>query len=137
MAMPQSELAIRDYLRTVPSILALVGNDARKIDADYSGGKDATHMTMFRAGGAPSQWVPLDDCVMIYMCWGRGRGAALALATELADTLRRTREVALNRDAWLRGSTVQATNWTPDVDGQPRYSVTAISTVSARESALL
>lgn len=137
MATPQTELAVRDWLRTVPSLVTLVGNDARKIDVDYSGSKDTAHITMFRSGGMPSVWVPLDEAVMTFLCWAKGRGSALTLATTLVDTLRDTRETALNADAWLRGSTVESINWAPDSDGTPRYAVIARITASARQTVLV
>jgi hypothetical protein len=135
MALPATELAVRDWLRTVPELLTAVGNDPRRIDVDYSGTKTVTHMTMFRSGGGPSVWTPLDDAVMTFLCWGKGRGAALSLATTLADTLRTTTEIPLNEDAWLRGSSVQSVLWMPDEDGQPRYAVIARITASARQTA--
>lgn len=135
MALPDTELAVRDWLRTVPAVTSLVGNDSRRIDVDYSGSKDLTHITMFRSGGAPAEFLPFDDAVMTFLCWGKGRGSALTLATTLAETLRSTREVALNANAYLRGCQVASTFWNPDEDGTPRYAVIARITATARQTA--
>lgn len=134
MATPQTEFAVRDWLRTVPSVLALVGNDVRRIDVDYSGSPDLTHVTMFRSGGALPEMLPFDDAVMTFLCWGKGRGSALTLATTLAETLRSTREVPLNSSAYLRGARVESLFWNPSDDGIPRYAVIALVTATARQT---
>lgn len=134
MEYPAVEMGVRDWLRTESSLVALVGGDSRRIDIDYSGDKASTHLTLFRAGGGPSRKVPLDNAVLAFHCWGRGRGAALNLATELINVLNTRTEVALNDTAWLRGCTVESSNWLPDPTGQPRYVVIARVIASARQT---
>jgi hypothetical protein len=134
LTVPGSELAIRDWIRADATIVGIVGGDARRIDVDISGSKDTTHMTMYRVGGAPSNTVPLDRCLMSFDCWGRGRGSALSLATALQEKLVNSREQPLNDDVRLRGCAVMAVRWVPDPTGQPRYVVTALITTSARQA---
>ena len=129
-----SEMAVRDWARTVPEILAAVGNDARKIDVDYSGDAESTHLTMFQIGGAPDRYLPIDDVVMLFNCWGRGRGAALDLARAVSNAVWKTREIQMNDDFYLRGAEILSTVWQPDPTGQARYVVSARFVVSERRA---
>lgn len=135
MSIPASELAVRDWARLQTGILAAVGDDARKIDVDYSGDQASTHLTMHRSGGAPSRLLPFDNCVMTFDCWGRGRGAALTLATAVVDALHDSREEQMNADAYLRGAEVLSIAYLPDPTGQHRYVVAANLVINARAAA--
>lgn len=135
ITVPATELAIRDWLRQDSAILALVGNDQRKIDADYSGDEASTHMTIRRAGGGTSSTLPFDRALMVFDCWGRGRGAALNLATALVQKLVNAKEEQLNATAYLRGCQVESNMFVPDPTGQARYVVMAMITVTARQAA--
>lgn len=134
MTLPASEMAVRDWLRTVPEVVAAVGGDSRKIDVDYSGDPASTHLSMFRAGGAPERNFPMDTCFMDFDCWGRGRGAALTLSTVLMEAIRATRETQMNDSAYLHGGEVLSSSWLPDPTGQARYVVSAVLWVTAREA---
>lgn len=72
---------------------------------------------------------------MGFDCWGKGRGAALTLATALVNKLVNSREEFLNETTYLRGSEVFSFLWLPDTTGQPRYAITARVTASARQAA--
>lgn len=132
IAVAHTELAVRDWLRDDEDLLDLVGNDARRIDADFSGDSSLTHLTLHRAGGGASSELPFDDAVMVFDCWGRGRGAALNLATALVQKLVNAKEERLNDEAWLRGCAVQSNLYLPDPSGQARYAITSLLRVSVR-----
>lgn len=135
ITVPATELAIRDWLRDDDAIVALCGNDTRKIDADYSGDESSTHLTLRRVGGGASSTLPFDKALMVFDCWGRGRGAALNLATALVQKLVNAKEEQLNDSAYLRGWNVESNMFAPDQTGQPRYIVIAEATVTARTAA--
>lgn len=128
-----SEMVIRDWARADTGILAAVGGDERKIDVDFSGDQDSTHLTMQRSGGAPDYWVPLDKVVMTFNCWGRGRFAAINLATAVVTSIMTRGETQID-DAVVRGGFVESNSYLPDPTGQHRYVVVARFVVSARDA---
>jgi hypothetical protein len=113
-----SELAIRDWLRTQTSPTVKVWFDMPKGDPSFPlitiGG---------RIGGAPDQYVPTDEPRISFQVWGgampgQGRQNAIAALGELVTALESVTGLALNASVYAYEARVDSMLWLPD-DSDP------------------
>lgn len=126
-----TEFAVRDYLRTVPGVLARVSNDTRRIDLDYSG--TGTFLVLYRSGGGPYRGLPMDQAVLTLHCYGSTRHAAALLEAQAVLALQALSNTPLNDTVFAYGASILARGqWLPDA-GAARYVVTANVRTRARQ----
>jgi hypothetical protein len=132
MRYPATELAVRDYLRTQASLIALLANDTRRIDFKAPA-DDRPCIVIYRVGGFTSDYLPLDTATLAADCWGGSFKASLDLKTELKNSLSSIVSVMLNAETYGGSASVVSDLWTPDPGGRARHTVTFV--VSARLTA--
>lgn len=120
------EQDVRDYLRGVPSLMALLNGENDRLNIDYRGNPKATHITLYRAGGGFDDYLPHENPVVTLHCYGTTRSVAAGLAQAVAGALR---AITQANDP-LRSASVESINFEPTPDGTARYVV--ISLVTAR-----
>lgn len=131
---PDVEGALRTWLRTQPSLTALVGQ--RVFFGVPKGATEATFplVTIQRVGGgADTSTAPIDRALLQIDCHGsidasgNGRKAeATALVNTVRALLHSIENTSLTATCRALGVTVESVIWLPDPDNdRPRYSVTA------------
>lgn len=130
---PNTELAVRDWLRSQASLTDLLGGTA-KIDLD----PDPTLpcVVVYRAGGTTDAYVPLDRALLGFDCWGteRSRKAAMDLQVALTNCLSGLASEDLNSEVFGYSALVESVLYAPDAGGRHRYVVTALVTARRREA---
>ena len=118
--------AVRDYLRTVPELVAQVGTRI------YVGGlpKNPANpvlpaVVVTRVGGAMVP--PVDQALVQFDCWATTGSAAEQLAVSVAGVLDSTPgSTLLTTGVRFKGAQITSVNWLPDpASDLPRYIVTA------------
>lgn len=122
--MTSPERLVIDYLRAEPSVMSLLVNEERRLDAAWQGDLRALHATVEQAGGDFDGYVPLRTGVMSVQCYAGSRPAASELAEAVALSLR---DIDLS-DAPLASASVESLLWKPTPEGVPRYVVTTVVT---------
>lgn len=126
--LPATELAVRTWLRTRSAVVSLLSNDTRRIDVDApKEGRD--YVALYRAGGAPDRYVPLDTAAITFHCYGGTRKKALDLQTAIVGALHSMSSETLSEGVFGRDAEVLSAFWLPDGD-HARYVVTALVTAS-------
>lgn len=137
--LPDAEGGCRTWLRSLPSVSALVGARVFFAAPDNAEDDDYPMVTVSRVGGTlDTGEAPLDVALLQLTCIGPRRDKASA--TALANAVRG--EVAGLRDPvpWgptdvCLGASEESTIFTVDPsDGRPRYSVTVAAVVRAAAS---
>lgn len=134
-ALPDIEGALRTWMRTLPSVIAIVGQ--RVFFGVPKNAVDATFplVTVSRVGGGDAEGeAPVDQALVQVECWGSIDGSGngrKAQATALVNAVR-SEFRAVNGSTVLSGTTiafginVESVVWLPDPDSdRPRYVVTA------------
>jgi hypothetical protein len=118
------EAEVRDYLRADETIMGLLNGDEKRLNMDWTGNVNATHLTLFRAGGNVNGYYPYDLPVMIIHVYGSTRSAAADLAYEVGRAIR---DISM-RNAPLLSADVESIVYLPTTDGVARYVVTSVVT---------
>lgn len=127
MKYPFSELAVRDLVRTFPSVLPLLSYDLRRIDVEYSGPHRMakTYLLVYRSGGTLDDNLSLDTPTLTFQCYGSTRMVAyklaLALAADIADVHLSYVSTVLGT-ACVSKFTAPTLSYTPDQD-HARYTL--------------
>lgn len=125
---PDTEGGVRDYLRAVPEVVALVSTRVFFGVADG----DFPQVVVSRVGGTedPSD-APIDQALIQLDIWGKAAGVNAKLACTQLKNVVRGAVTALNHTpataggVALMGATVDSDSWLPDeTTGQPRYVLT-------------
>lgn len=120
------EEQVRDYLRTVEPLMALLNDEDKRVNMDWTGDVRATHVTLFQAGGGPDVYLPIAQPTVTIHCFGSTRPAAARVASEVELAIWRLTGV----HAPLLSGEVLSTVYVPTADGVARYVVT--TSVTAR-----
>lgn len=120
-----AEQLVRDYLRGDDTLMALLTDDERRLNMEWSGDARASRVTLYRGGGRLNGYVPLDYPVVTLHCWGSTRSAASALAERVAVLMNDID----NRLTPLVSGEVESVTYLPTMDGVPRYIVTTSVTM--------
>lgn len=123
--MTSPERLVVGCLRADSSVMSLLVDEDRRLDAAWQGDLRAIHATVEQAGGSFDAYAPLRSCVMFAKCYAGSRPAASELAEAVALSLRNVDQ----RSAPVLSATVESVAWTPTPEGVPRYTVTAVVTV--------
>jgi hypothetical protein len=118
------EQDVRDYLRGKPALMALLNDDERRLNMDWSGDARATHVTLYRAGGQQDDYIPYETAVITLHTYGTTRPVAADLADAVALEMRRVTQA----DKPLLSASIESINWLPTADGGARYVVTTVVT---------
>lgn len=118
------EADVRDYLRGSAPLMALLQNEPARLNLEWKGAMTATHVTLYRSGGAMSDYLPHDNPAIALHCYGSTRPAAADLSDMVARVLRQMSQV----DTPLLSASVESVNYLPTPDGVARYVVTALVT---------
>lgn len=124
---PNTELAVRDWLRTKESLVSLLnGTGQIELVADPV----LPCVSLYRAGGTTDSMIPLDRAVIRFDCWGteRSRAAAMNLQVALVDCLSAMASEPLGEDVFGYNALIESVLWVPDEGGRSRYVVTALVT---------
>lgn len=127
--MPDSDKAVRDFLRGRAAVTALV--DAGRIDFAAVSDTSAPSVRVTRVGGGDdTSDAPLDRPLVQIDVWSGSnpsRNQAAALKGAIRDELHRFRTSAMNADVIGHGAVLQSDIYVPDNDftpPRPRYSLT-------------
>ncbi len=83
---PATEMAVRDWLRTRPSLLELLSNDSRRIDVEPH--PSAACIAVHRVAGRSVRNLPIDYASLSWHCWSpAGTGASRMTAQRLSVAL--------------------------------------------------
>lgn len=123
--MTTPEIVVRDYLRDDDTLMGLLNGDETRLNLDWSGNLNATHITLYRAGGNQHDYMPLQSPVIVVHCYGSTRQAACGLGDQVAVTLR----AASNANAPIDSASVESVIYLPTADGVARYIVTSVVTM--------
>ena len=118
------ELDMRDYLREQETLMSLLNDDPKRLNMDWTGNLNATHVTLYLAGGSMNDHNPLSRPVLGIHCFGSTRSAAAALSDEVAKQIRAIGP----EDRPLCSATVESVVYLPTTDGVARYVVTTAVT---------
>lgn len=125
------EAELRDYLRGDEALMALLNNDEKRLNMDWTGDVRATHVTIFRAGGNINGYYPYDLPVLVAHCYGSTRPAAADLAYEVSRAIR----AISMADSPLLSADVESVVYLPTTEGVSRYVVTTVVTTRFGPSA--
>ena len=120
-----AEGALRDYLRSDPTVLGLLNDDDRRINMEWTGDTRASHVTLYRAGGNLHSLAPLDYPALTVHCFGSTRPAAATLADAVAAAVNDID----SRHLPLTSGNVESITYLPTTDGAARYIVTTTVTM--------
>lgn len=127
------EGALRDYLKTVPALSALVGS--RVFLGIPSGGTSLPFIQLSRVGGGPDVLTPLDNAEISFSCWGAKKEEAANVSAALVSVLESmTAGTELESGLKCGGASVLLWLWSPDTSTDKpgaRYLVDARITVKA------
>jgi len=118
------EAQVRDYLRADETLMGLVNGDEKRVNMDWTGNMAASHVTLYRAGGNMSDYLPHDHPAIAVHCYGSTRPAAADLAEASALALRRMTQA----DSPLLSASVESIVYLPTPEGVARYVVTTVVT---------
>jgi hypothetical protein len=118
------EAEVRDYLRTDETLMGLLNGDEARVNMDWNGNVQASHITLFRAGGNVNSYYPHDYPVVVIHCYGSTRPAAADLAYEVGRAIRDIS--AINTP--LLDASVESIVYLPTTEGVARYVVTTVVT---------
>lgn len=126
-----AEIVVRDYLRTCDAVMALLNDETKRLNLDFSGNMAATHVTINLAGGGLHPYLPIGQPALQIHCFGSTRPAAAILASEVARALHEVSEA----HAPLASAEVLSINFAPTTDGVARYVVTTSVVAKLKASA--
>jgi hypothetical protein len=118
------EAEVRDYLRADDAVMALLNDDPKRLNMEWSGDMRATHVIVSRSGGGQHDYMPFDVPAMTIHCYGSTRPAAAAVASEIARSLKAVDP----SHRPLCSATVESTLYLPTTEGVARYIVTTVVT---------
>jgi hypothetical protein len=124
------EAQVRDYLRGQDSVMDLLNTDPLRLNMEWKGNMSATHVTLYRAGGAAHEYYPHHFPALAIHCYGSTRPAAAEVADAIALALRRVTQA----DSPLLSAAVESVNWLPTTDGVARYIVTTVVTAQLADA---
>lgn len=120
------EGAVRDWLRTVPAVQALVSS---RVFFGIPAQTEWPICVVKDVGGAPDPGLPTTAPLIQIDCWGEGRNKAQANAVKRAVVTalqNLTSGSALNGEVVALGAQTLSAPWLPDPDtDQARYAITA------------
>lgn len=125
------EIEIRDYLRQQDEVMELLNDEPARLNLEWKGNLNATHVTLYRAGGGQHEYVPVDSPAVTLHIFGSTRPAAVAICDRICAALWRI----TNNDEPLQCGYVESVNWLPTSDGVARYVVVASVTAHAGRAA--
>jgi len=141
MTWPDVEGGLRTYLRADAAVSALCAQ--RVFFGVPRKGARFPLVTVQRIGGGddPSE-VPIDRALVQVDCWGAfadetahvrpNKAGAFALAAAVRDALSAIRGATdIGEDVIAYGANVVSSQWLPDADDRPRYSLTVDLTARA------
>lgn len=142
MQFPNTELAVRNWLRTQQPLIALLTAPAatRGLQPtaliDLEPHAELPCVVVYRAGGQTDANLPLDRAVLGFDCWGTSssRKSAMDLQLALIEALSGMASEPLGTGVHGYHALVESAVWAPDPGGRSRYVITA--TVIARRAAL-
>lgn len=118
------ESEVRDYLRDDETLMGLLNGDEKRVNMEWTGNANASHVVLYRAGGNMAGHYPYDLPVVAIHCYGSTRPAAASLASEVARAMR---DISM-RNAPLCSASVESVLYLPTTDGVARYVVTTVVT---------
>jgi hypothetical protein len=131
VTLPDVELAVRTWLRSVPSITQLVATRSY-VDMPHDAVLPA--IAVNRIGGSVDAATPLDGPLLSFDCWGTTRPQAQQIARALAAEIwGLDRPTPMGAGAVALAGQVQSLSWQPD-DGPPltpRFVLTAVIVMRA------
>lgn len=116
------EAQIRDYLRGDTNVMGLLNDDETRMNMEWKGAISATHVTLYRSGGAMHDYLPHDFPAVALHCYGSTRPSASTLAEAVARSLREMSAA----DTPLLSASVESINYLPTPEGTARYIVTTV-----------
>jgi hypothetical protein len=132
-----TERAMRDWLQTQTELLSLLSNDKRRIDVERPKFNPASSIVVFRVGGAPLRYVPMDRALLQFDCWAGTRGAALRLQEALCGVLYSMASTPLTEGVLGHDAEISSIVYAPgEAPGAERYVVTALVSATRRAVAL-
>lgn len=132
-----TERATRDWLQTQSPLLSLLSNDRRRIDVERPKFNPASSIVVFRVGGAPLRYLPMDRALLQFDCWAGTRGAALRLQEALCGVLLSIASTPLTEGVLGHDAEIQSIVYLPgEAAGEERYVVTALVSATRRAAAL-
>lgn len=114
------EIAVRDYLRSQPELMALLNDEESRLNLEWKGDLRATHVTLHLVGGERHYYLPVGSPALMVHCFGSTRLSA-AQVTEAVEQALWTLD---SRAAPLQCAEVVGTQFLPTPDGVSRYVVT-------------
>lgn len=124
---PNTELAVRDWLRARPDVTDLLESTNR---VDLEPHTDLPCVVVYRAGGTTDPYLPLDRAILGVDCWGttRSRMAAMNLSVAVSTALTNLASENLNDDVFGLTALVESVLYAPSPEGRHRYAVTTVVT---------
>lgn len=115
MQYPTSERAVRDIIRTFPTVLSRLSGDVRLVDIEQRSKTAKNYIIVYRSGGSADKYLNFDVPVLEIHCYGSTRNNSLMLAQALMEDMAATRNVT-SGTSFLTEFDSPTLFWSPDGD---------------------